>query len=65
MLDLERFIEDCRGAAASPGGPRAVRELVARAVAEPSALAAALGDPEHAGVADADRRVRAVSGAGG
>ena len=48
MRDLERFIEDCRRAAAE--GQAAVREVVAEAVSDPSAMAAAMGEPEHAGI---------------
>jgi len=40
MFDIERFVEDCRGALAE--GPTAVREIVARAVAEPGGVTAAL-----------------------
>jgi predicted metal-dependent enzyme (double-stranded beta helix superfamily) len=50
-LDIERFIEDCRAAVAAPDAERAVRELVAEVVAEPSRAAAALGAREHAGIA--------------
>jgi predicted metal-dependent enzyme (double-stranded beta helix superfamily) len=50
MFDLERFIAACRDAVAAPDGQRAVRELVAEAMAEPAAVAAALGDPQHAGL---------------
>jgi predicted metal-dependent enzyme (double-stranded beta helix superfamily) len=48
-FDLERFVEDCRTAVTATDGPRAVRELLERAVSDPTA-AAALGEPEHAGV---------------
>ena len=47
MFDLDRFLEDCRAVAADE---KAVRELVAEAVSDPSAVAAALGDPQHAGL---------------
>ncbi len=51
MFDIERFVDDCRGAlAAERGGGRAVREVVARAVSDPAALARALGEPERAGL---------------
>ncbi len=50
MFDVERFVEDCRRAAAERDGHKAVRELVAEAVSDPAALAAALGEPEHAGI---------------
>ncbi|WP_019013691.1 hypothetical protein [Elioraea tepidiphila] len=48
MFDLDRFIEECR-AAVTQGQP-AVRELVARAVAEPGAVLRALGEPTRAGL---------------
>ena len=47
MFDLDRFAADCRAALAQDhGGHRAVREVVARAVSEPGALLAALGEPK-------------------
>jgi predicted metal-dependent enzyme (double-stranded beta helix superfamily) len=48
VFDVERFIEACRGAVGD--GLGAIRELVAEALADPSAVASALGDPEHAGI---------------
>lgn len=48
MFDLDRFIAECR-AAVTQGQP-AVRELVARAVAEPGAVLRALGEPTRAGL---------------
>jgi predicted metal-dependent enzyme (double-stranded beta helix superfamily) len=48
MFDLDRFIEECR--AAGKQGQPAVRELVARAVAEPGAVMRALGEPTRAGL---------------
>lgn len=48
MFDRDAFIEDCRSAA--PHGQDAIREIVARAVADPAAVASALGPPEHAGI---------------
>ena len=53
MFDIERFVEDCRGALAD--GPKAVREIVARAVAAPGQVTAALGEPRRAGVATLHR----------
>lgn len=50
MFDLERFVDDCRSAVASADGSRAVREVVAEAVSDPAAVAAALGEPEQAGI---------------
>jgi predicted metal-dependent enzyme (double-stranded beta helix superfamily) len=50
MFDIDRFIEMCRVAVAAPSAEKAVRELVAEAVSNPVSVAAALGDPEHAGL---------------
>jgi predicted metal-dependent enzyme (double-stranded beta helix superfamily) len=51
MLDLDRFITDCRDAlrigAASQG---AVREILARALADPAALMQAIGEPSRSQV---------------
>ena len=48
MFTKEQFIEDCRGAIAE--GQKAVRELVKRAVTDPSSVMSELGEPEQAGV---------------
>ncbi len=45
MFDLDRFIADCRAARAQDPTHKAVREVVARAVAEPANVIAALGEP--------------------
>ena len=50
MLDLERFVADCRAALAYDGAHGAIRELVARAVSEPGSLLQTLGEPRHAGI---------------
>jgi predicted metal-dependent enzyme (double-stranded beta helix superfamily) len=51
MLDLDRFIEECRQAlAADAGGHRHVREVVTRAVSDPGALMATIGEPTRAGL---------------
>src|SRR6478609_1301552 len=50
MFDLDRFIEDCRDAVASDPSHKAVREIVARAVFDPAAVLAGLGEPAFAGV---------------
>ncbi|HEX5319517.1 MAG TPA: hypothetical protein VFW46_10180 [Stellaceae bacterium] len=50
MFDLDRFIADCRAAAAEDDSHKAVREVVARAVADPAAVAKGLGEPRQAGV---------------
>jgi predicted metal-dependent enzyme (double-stranded beta helix superfamily) len=50
MFDLDRFIADCLDAVRGPDGQRAVRELVARAVASPGEVLRALGEPTRAGL---------------
>jgi hypothetical protein len=47
MFDLERFIDDCGAVVSEDSGQNAVREIVARAVSDPSAVIATLGEPEH------------------
>ena len=46
-MDLERFIADCRAAHAADRSHKAVREVVARAVAEPGAVLKWLGAPKR------------------
>ena len=48
MFDKERFIEDCMQALS--GGQRAVRDVVKRAVSQPSGIINTLGEPVHAGI---------------
>ena len=50
MFDLERFIADCHAAIGAESPHRAVCEVVARAVADPSAVLAGLGEPTRAGI---------------
>jgi predicted metal-dependent enzyme (double-stranded beta helix superfamily) len=50
VFDLDRFTADCRAAFAEDASHKAVREVVARAVADPGAVLAALGEPERGGV---------------
>jgi predicted metal-dependent enzyme (double-stranded beta helix superfamily) len=50
MFDLERFVADCRAALAAEAEHKGVREVVARAVADPGAVLAAVGEPRRAGV---------------
>jgi predicted metal-dependent enzyme (double-stranded beta helix superfamily) len=50
MFDLDRFIADCRDAVAGDPSHKAVREVVARAVSDPAAVLAGLGEPTRAGV---------------
>lgn len=46
MFELDRFIADCRAAAAQTSDSAAVREVVARAVSDPAAVIKALGEPK-------------------
>lgn len=50
MFDLDQFIADCRAALAEGERPKALRGVVARAVAEPPTLMARLGEPQRGGV---------------
>jgi predicted metal-dependent enzyme (double-stranded beta helix superfamily) len=47
MPDLERFIADCRAAHAADPSHKAVREVVARAVADPGAVLKWVGEPKR------------------
>src|SRR5262245_6049677 len=46
-MDLERFVADCRAAHAADRSHKAVREIVARAVADPGAVLRWLGEPKR------------------
>lgn len=50
MFDVERFIEDCKSAVKADPSHKSVHEIVTRAVSEPTAVMAALGEPCRAGV---------------
>jgi predicted metal-dependent enzyme (double-stranded beta helix superfamily) len=50
MFDLDRFTADCRAALAEDASHKAMREVVARAVADPGAVLAGLGEPQRGGV---------------
>jgi predicted metal-dependent enzyme (double-stranded beta helix superfamily) len=50
MFDKDTFIADCRAALAEKDAHAAIREIVQRAVSDPSAVIRALGEPERAGV---------------
>ncbi len=50
MFDIERFVESCRAAVAESDAEAAVRDLVAEAVSDPGAVAAAFGEHAHAGL---------------
>lgn len=49
-FSLEAFIEDCLSVAGTPDAPAAIREIVARAVSEPAAVIAELGEPSTGGL---------------
>jgi predicted metal-dependent enzyme (double-stranded beta helix superfamily) len=50
MLDLDRFIADCRAARAADRSSKAICEVVKRAVSDPAALLQSLGEPDRAGL---------------
>jgi predicted metal-dependent enzyme (double-stranded beta helix superfamily) len=50
VFDLDRFIEDCRAALAADPTHKSVREVVARAVSDPAAVLAGIGEPTRAEV---------------
>ena len=50
MFTTERFIEDCRAALQEKNAQAAIREVVERAVSEPSQVIRTLGEPARAGV---------------
>ncbi len=50
MFDLDRFIADCRSAVRADATHKSVREIVARAVSDPSAVLEGLGEPQRATV---------------
>jgi predicted metal-dependent enzyme (double-stranded beta helix superfamily) len=49
-FDLDQFLTDCESAHAADASHKGVREVVARAVRESSAVLAALGEPRQAGI---------------
>jgi predicted metal-dependent enzyme (double-stranded beta helix superfamily) len=55
MFDLDTFVSDCRGALRESTPEVAVRELVARAMAEPMEVERALGTPTQAEAAPLHR----------
>ena len=50
MFDIDRFIEDCRVAVGEDETHKAAREVVVRALDDPAAVVAALGEPRASGV---------------
>jgi predicted metal-dependent enzyme (double-stranded beta helix superfamily) len=49
-VDIDRLIQDCAAAVNDSAPTKAVREILARAVADPTGLVQALGEPERAGI---------------
>ena len=50
MFDLFQFVADCRSALAADRSHKYVRDVIARAVSDPAAVIAALGEPQRAGL---------------
>ena len=50
MFDQDQFVADCRAAIGGEHASRNVREVVARAVADPAGIIKALGEPGSAGM---------------
>ncbi len=50
MFDVQRFVEDVKAANREGEAGRAVREVLGRAVADPGAVLAGLGEPVEAGL---------------
>jgi predicted metal-dependent enzyme (double-stranded beta helix superfamily) len=50
MFDLKRFLADCETAVRDNDSHTAVKEIVARAVADPAAVLKALGEPSGGGI---------------
>ena len=55
MFDKDRFIADCRAALDGSQSARNVREVVARTVADPTAVLAGLGEPKAGGIVPVHR----------
>ncbi len=51
MFDLDRFVADCQAAIAQDKSHKAVQEVLARAIADPGAVRAALGEASSGGKA--------------
>jgi predicted metal-dependent enzyme (double-stranded beta helix superfamily) len=49
-MDVDRFVEDVKRANKEKDGQRAVQEVLARAVSDPTAVVAGLGEPAEAGI---------------
>jgi len=49
-MDIERFVEDCVDANKELEAQAAIKDVLARAVSDPKAVLAALGEPDKAGI---------------
>lgn len=49
-FELDQFIADCKAATRETAAAQAVRDILARAVAEPAGVLAELGTPERGGI---------------
>jgi len=50
MFDIDQFVADCRHAVAEDSSHKSVREVVARAVSDPTGVLKGLGEPRRAEV---------------
>jgi len=50
MFDLDQFVADCRQAVSQDSSQKSVREVIARAVSEPTQVVKGLGEPQRGGV---------------
>ena len=50
MFEIEQFVAECRAAIAADKSHKTVREVLARAVADPGAVLRGLGEPKRAAV---------------
>jgi predicted metal-dependent enzyme (double-stranded beta helix superfamily) len=50
VFELDRFIADCQTAMRESGAQKAIRELLAEAVASPDQVVRVLGEPKRAGI---------------
>ena len=50
MLDLDRFVDDCRTAAKADPSHRTCHDVMKRAFSDPAAVMAAVGEPTESGI---------------
>ncbi|HSU05349.1 MAG TPA: hypothetical protein VLI93_07230 [Acetobacteraceae bacterium] len=50
MFDLDQFFDDCQQAVVQDDSHKGVREVVARALRDPRAVMAVVGEPQRAGI---------------